>query len=79
LVFLEFRRIVWLGDLNYRINLSYEKTHELISRQDWNKLFAFDQVSFYQHCKMPLFSLVATHHSIISMIAESGAEEGTSI
>ncbi|RLM93681.1 type IV inositol polyphosphate 5-phosphatase 3 [Panicum miliaceum] len=40
----DHERIVWLGDLNYRINLSYEKTHELISRQDWNKLFAFDQL-----------------------------------
>ncbi|KAG2591245.1 hypothetical protein PVAP13_5NG440940 [Panicum virgatum] len=40
----DHERIVWLGDFNYRINLSYEKTHELISWQDWNKLFAFDQL-----------------------------------
>ncbi|PWZ13233.1 Imidazole glycerol phosphate synthase hisHF, chloroplastic [Zea mays] len=39
-----FRRNVWLGDLNYRINLPYEKTHELISKQDWNELFGKDQL-----------------------------------
>lgn len=40
----DHERIVWLGDLNYRINLPYEKTHELISKQDWNKLFGKDQL-----------------------------------
>ncbi|XP_022682765.1 type IV inositol polyphosphate 5-phosphatase 3 isoform X1 [Setaria italica] len=40
----DHERIVWLGDLNYRINLSYEKTHELISKQDWNELFGKDQL-----------------------------------
>jgi hypothetical protein len=39
-----FRRIIWLGDLNYRLNLSYERTHELISKQDWDGLFEKDQV-----------------------------------
>nr|CAB3464613.1 unnamed protein product [Digitaria exilis] len=37
-------RIIWLGDLNYRINLSYERTLELISKQDWDGLFERDQV-----------------------------------
>jgi type I inositol polyphosphate 5-phosphatase IP5P1/2 len=41
---LNFRRIIWLGDLNYRVNLSYEKAHELISKQDWAGLFEEDQV-----------------------------------
>ncbi|CAL4961705.1 unnamed protein product [Urochloa decumbens] len=40
----DHERIVWLGDFNYRINLSYEKTHELISNQDWNELFGKDQL-----------------------------------
>lgn len=40
----DHERIVWFGDLNYRINLSYEKTHELISKQDWNGLFEKDQL-----------------------------------
>ncbi|KAL7176112.1 hypothetical protein ACSBR2_029642 [Camellia fascicularis] len=37
-------KIFWLGDLNYRINLSYEKTRELISRKDWSMLVEFDQL-----------------------------------
>ncbi|CAH9101617.1 unnamed protein product [Cuscuta europaea] len=37
-------RIIWLGDLNYRINLSYEKTLGLISKKDWPKLIESDQL-----------------------------------
>lgn len=40
----DHERIFWLGDLNYRINLSYEKTHEFISNHDWNRLFEKDQL-----------------------------------
>ncbi|XP_015693263.1 type I inositol polyphosphate 5-phosphatase 1-like isoform X1 [Oryza brachyantha] len=41
---LDHERIIWLGDLNYRINLSYERTHEFISKQDWDGLFEKDQL-----------------------------------
>ncbi|XP_010438073.1 PREDICTED: type I inositol polyphosphate 5-phosphatase 1-like isoform X2 [Camelina sativa] len=41
----DHERIIWLGDLNYRINLSYEKTHELIARKDWKKLAEKDQLT----------------------------------
>uniref|UniRef100_A0A5B7B5C4 Putative type I inositol 1,4,5-trisphosphate 5-phosphatase 1 isoform X4 n=1 Tax=Davidia involucrata TaxID=16924 RepID=A0A5B7B5C4_DAVIN len=40
----DHERIIWLGDLNYRINLSYEKTRELISKKDWSKLVESDQL-----------------------------------
>ncbi|XP_059630376.1 type IV inositol polyphosphate 5-phosphatase 3 isoform X2 [Cornus florida] len=40
----DHERIIWLGDLNYRINLSYEKTRELISKKDWCKLVESDQL-----------------------------------
>lgn len=40
------RRIIWLGDLNYRINLPYDQTRELISKKDWSKLAERDQVRF---------------------------------
>ncbi|KAL6851723.1 hypothetical protein ACP4OV_020287 [Aristida adscensionis] len=40
----DHERIIWLGDLNYRINLSYEMAHELISKQDWDGLFENDQL-----------------------------------
>ncbi|XP_057993474.1 type IV inositol polyphosphate 5-phosphatase 3 isoform X3 [Hevea brasiliensis] len=41
---LDHERIILLGDLNYRINLSYEKTRELISRKEWSKLEERDQL-----------------------------------
>ncbi|CAI9763939.1 unnamed protein product [Fraxinus pennsylvanica] len=40
----DHERIIWLGDLNYRINLSYEKTRELISKKDWSNLIKYDQL-----------------------------------
>ncbi|KAI3431944.1 IPPc domain-containing protein, partial [Psidium guajava] len=41
---LDHEKIIWLGDLNYRINLSYEKTRELISKKEWSKLTERDQL-----------------------------------
>ncbi|KAL8487042.1 hypothetical protein ACS0TY_023655 [Phlomoides rotata] len=40
----DHERIIWLGDLNYRINLSYERTRELISKKDWRELLERDQL-----------------------------------
>ncbi|XP_020242212.1 type IV inositol polyphosphate 5-phosphatase 3-like [Asparagus officinalis] len=40
----DHERIIWLGDLNYRINLSYDKTLDLISRKEWPKLSEKDQL-----------------------------------
>ncbi|KAJ1263819.1 hypothetical protein BS78_09G216000 [Paspalum vaginatum] len=40
----DHERIIWLGDLNYRLNFSYERAHELISKQDWDGLFMKDQL-----------------------------------
>ncbi|KAE9611369.1 putative inositol-polyphosphate 5-phosphatase [Lupinus albus] len=42
---LDHEKIIWLGDLNYRINLSYEKTRDLISTKQWSKLLEKDQLS----------------------------------
>ncbi|CAN4081223.1 unnamed protein product [Withania somnifera] len=41
----DHERIIWLGDLNYRINLPYDRTRELISKKEWSKLIEFDQLS----------------------------------
>ncbi|TMW84054.1 hypothetical protein EJD97_000134 [Solanum chilense] len=41
----DHERIIWLGDLNYRINLPYNRTRELIAKKDWCKLIEYDQLS----------------------------------
>ncbi|CAL1363234.1 unnamed protein product [Linum trigynum] len=41
----DHERIIWLGDLNYRINLSYDKTRELIARKEWSNLAEYDQLT----------------------------------
>ncbi|KAM0018468.1 putative inositol-polyphosphate 5-phosphatase [Helianthus debilis subsp. tardiflorus] len=40
----DHERIIWLGDLNYRFNLSYEETCDLISKNAWSKLLESDQL-----------------------------------
>ncbi|XP_039846224.1 type IV inositol polyphosphate 5-phosphatase 3-like isoform X3 [Panicum virgatum] len=37
-------RIFWMGDLNYRLDVSYERAHELISTRSWSKLAEMDQL-----------------------------------
>ncbi|CAO2193955.1 unnamed protein product [Urochloa humidicola] len=37
-------RIFWLGDLNYRLDVSYERAHELISTKSWSELAETDQL-----------------------------------
>ncbi|KAI4352774.1 hypothetical protein L6164_006994 [Bauhinia variegata] len=41
----DHERIIWLGDLNYRINLSYEEARHLISKKQWSKLVEKDQLA----------------------------------
>ncbi|XP_022773448.1 type IV inositol polyphosphate 5-phosphatase 3-like isoform X2 [Durio zibethinus] len=40
----DHERIIWLGDLNYRLNLLYHKTLDLISKMEWSKLIEEDQL-----------------------------------
>lgn len=44
LTYVLLRRIIWFGDLNYRINLPYEKTREHIAKKQWTELTEKDQV-----------------------------------
>ncbi|BAF10952.2 Os03g0160600 [Oryza sativa Japonica Group] len=39
-----FRRIIWLGDLNYRIALSYRSVKALVEMRNWKALLEKDQV-----------------------------------
>uniref|UniRef100_A0A1D1Z3R8 Type I inositol 1,4,5-trisphosphate 5-phosphatase CVP2 n=1 Tax=Anthurium amnicola TaxID=1678845 RepID=A0A1D1Z3R8_9ARAE len=41
---LDHDRVIWLGDLNYRIALSYEETRQLLENNDWDALFEKDQL-----------------------------------
>lgn len=40
--------IVWLGDFNYRVGLTYERAMELVQKRDIEKLYENDQVSASQ-------------------------------
>uniref|UniRef100_A0A0D9UXL2 Inositol polyphosphate-related phosphatase domain-containing protein n=1 Tax=Leersia perrieri TaxID=77586 RepID=A0A0D9UXL2_9ORYZ len=40
----DHERIFWLGDLNYRIDIAYERAHELVSTMDWTQLAEKDQL-----------------------------------
>ncbi|KAG1327640.1 type I inositol polyphosphate 5-phosphatase 10-like [Cocos nucifera] len=41
---LEHDRVIWLGDLNYRIALSDTETRKLLKRKNWDALFKKDQL-----------------------------------
>lgn len=43
------RKIIWFGDLNYRLNLSYDEARIFISKKEWSSLIEKDQV----HIKAP--------------------------
>lgn len=40
----DHEKIFWLGDLNYRINLPYDETRQLISKEEWSQLVEKDQL-----------------------------------
>ncbi|TQE14095.1 hypothetical protein C1H46_000014 [Malus baccata] len=41
----DHERIIWLGDLNYRVALSYEETRVLLEDNDWDTLLEKDQLN----------------------------------
>ncbi|KAG8059411.1 hypothetical protein GUJ93_ZPchr0002g26521 [Zizania palustris] len=41
---LDHDRIIWLGDLNYRVTLSYDETKTLLEENDWDTLLEKDQL-----------------------------------
>ena len=42
-------RIIWLGDLNYRIALSYRSAKALVEMRNWKALLENDQVCSYPY------------------------------
>ncbi|KAL3365901.1 hypothetical protein AABB24_010827 [Solanum stoloniferum] len=45
---LEHDRVIWLGDLNYRIALSYRSAKALVEMQNWRALLGNDQLRLEQ-------------------------------
>ncbi|XP_051130368.1 type I inositol polyphosphate 5-phosphatase 8 isoform X2 [Andrographis paniculata] len=45
---LDHDKIIWLGDLNYRLASSYGSTHELLERNDWQALLEKDELRIEQ-------------------------------
>ncbi|KAK7345657.1 hypothetical protein VNO77_16265 [Canavalia gladiata] len=45
---LEHDKIIWLGDLNYRLAAGYDDTHELLKKNDWQALLEKDQLRIEQ-------------------------------
>ncbi|KAH9326328.1 hypothetical protein KI387_006506, partial [Taxus chinensis] len=41
---LEHDRVIWLGDLNYRLALCYAESKKLVEKNDWEALLAKDQL-----------------------------------
>uniref|UniRef100_A0A7N0T8M5 Inositol polyphosphate-related phosphatase domain-containing protein n=2 Tax=Kalanchoe fedtschenkoi TaxID=63787 RepID=A0A7N0T8M5_KALFE len=42
---MDHNRVIWLGDLNYRVALSYEETRHLLEGNDWDTLLEKDQLN----------------------------------
>ncbi|KAK4749400.1 hypothetical protein SAY87_026849 [Trapa incisa] len=38
-------RIIWMGDLNYRVSLTYEETKTLLEENDWDAMLEKDQLN----------------------------------
>ncbi|KAJ8512919.1 hypothetical protein OPV22_003353 [Ensete ventricosum] len=47
---LDHDRIIWLGDLNYRIALSYQSAKSLVEMHNWRALLEKDQLRIEQRC-----------------------------
>ncbi|XP_057972328.1 type I inositol polyphosphate 5-phosphatase 8 isoform X2 [Malania oleifera] len=45
---LEHDKVIWLGDLNYRLACSCSDTHELLRKNDWQDLLEKDQLRIEQ-------------------------------
>lgn len=39
--------VIWLGDFNYRIDMSSEKVKSLIKMNDFETLYEYDQVTLH--------------------------------
>jgi len=56
-----FDHVMWMGDLNYRIDLERDRTLELIARRDFATLYAADQLRFYRENHSCFVNFVEGH------------------
>ncbi|CAK9147235.1 unnamed protein product [Ilex paraguariensis] len=45
---LDHEKVIWLGDLNYRLASNYGDTRELLQKNDWQALLEKDQLRIEQ-------------------------------
>ncbi|URE02976.1 endonuclease exonuclease phosphatase family domain containing protein [Musa troglodytarum] len=75
---LEHDRILWLGDLNYRIALSYNEARTLLEDNDWDSLLGRDQA--WNHTS--ILSICNTHDLLtleLTTTVEDGARSGKGV
>ncbi|POO02827.1 Deoxyribonuclease I [Trema orientale] len=69
----EHDRVIWLGDLNYRVSLSYDEARVLLEDNDWDSLLKKDQGGFWQNPPRPALAIALPRPAPLS----GGAGQGT--
>ncbi|URE05182.1 inositol-1,4,5-trisphosphate 5-phosphatase', partial [Musa troglodytarum] len=59
---LEHDKIIWLGDLNYRLASANSDTHQLLQKNDWESLLQKDQVRESSSSSAGLLFAAEKHH-----------------
>ncbi|KAJ0780849.1 putative Endonuclease/exonuclease/phosphatase superfamily [Helianthus annuus] len=73
LCLVECSRIIWHGDLNYRIALFYRSAKDLVEVRNWRALLANDQVSIFNDTLVMVmfFNLLQHFLEIVSLYVYS--------
>lgn len=53
-MFSYFSKVIWLGDLNYRLAARCGDTNELLKKHDWQALLEKDQVDIYKSLRVSI-------------------------
>lgn len=75
---LPYSRVIWLGDLNYRIYLPMATTRSLVKDKEWSILLENDQVMEMRIQFKIIKNKLLSHHNILIVQfdkAESGDEQ----
>lgn len=72
-------RIIWLGDLNYRIALSYRAAKALVEMRNWRALLEKDQVNvetWFYFCRYKVESVT---NQVYTNAASDRTKKGTRV